>query len=220
MNPINQCIVLAVALISSSANSEELVIFQSGQVAKAADINANFQSLVNAHTPTKYNILSNGIIIGFTNYQQDGPNQIYPTQLHNRDVSLGYLGKDGRIRNYSSVYFKSDNCTGQGYLKISDDDHYDIDKFTFPSTKLHLSDYNDNLYYIDGYNQAYEFDAGSEFSRSSTGRSRNCRAVTSYNHGYFVPWQANDTNVTGISSYPFATPISLESHTEIQIIQQ
>ncbi len=210
----------SILLSASLASAEELITFHAGQVAKAVDINANFQTLANAHTPQQFNILSNGVKIGFTYYEQDGPNQIYPAQIHGREVALGYLGKDGRIRSYSSVYFKSDNCSGQGYLKISDGTHYDIDKFNFPSTKLYLSDFNDNLYYIDGYTQAFEFDAGSELSRSANGRSHNCRAISSYNHGYYVPWQANNTNITGISSYPFATPISLEGHTEIQIIQQ
>lgn len=219
MKPVKLLIAITTSMTIGISSADELITFQAGQVAKAADINANFQALANSHKPTIYNILSNGNIIGHVAYAQSGPNYIYPTQINGRSTSLAYIGKDGRLRNYGNIYFKSEDCSGQGYLRIADGSS-DLDKFIFSSLQLHLSDFNDNLYYIDGYNQAYQFDAGSELSRTSSGRDHTCRAKTSYQDGYYVPWQANNPNVTGITTYPFATPITLESHAEIQIIQQ
>jgi len=219
MKPVKLLIAMTVTLASSVTSAEELVTFQAGQVAKAADINANFQALANAHNPTIYNILSDGNIIGHVAYAQNGPNYIYPTQINCRSVSIGYIGKDGHLRSYGNIYFKSEDCSGQGYLRIADGSS-DLDKFIFPSTQLHLTDFNDSLYYIDGYNQALQFNAGSELSRATSGRGHNCRVKTSYQDGYYVPWQANNSNITGIVTYPFPTPITLQGHNEIPIIQQ
>jgi hypothetical protein len=216
MKSIKLLITLAIAISCKFIYAEELIIFKAGQVAKAADINANFQALSHANTTKKYNILSNGNAIGKVHYRIESPRQLFTTEINNRIVDNIYIGRDGHIRNYNQIYFKSADCTGQAYERIAENDP---DVYLFPDSKLRLASYSGNLYYIDGYTQAFKF--GSLSRLSIYNRTQNC-TTNSAGHtlGHYIPWVANEPSITGISTYPLPLPITVESHTEIQVISE
>jgi len=116
------------------------------------------------------------------------------------------LNKNGNIINDPGLFplFKQIDCSGDPYFWY--DATGDVD-FRFPRLKGRLVDHQNQLYYYKpGQNKVYKTIMLSYF------QSDNC---TNYNgSGYqalFFKLVPNDPAVTGIETYPFPTPITIDA---------
>ena len=184
-------------------------VLKNGDVVDAKQLNENFEYLDgnNNYVPAKlYNVRSNGNIIGTVSgvYEYG-----YIRVTVNKDITIG-LYKDGTISG-TVYYFRSSSCEGEPYVRYVLDDSK---KFIFNPKYKRVYTYQESLYYYLPDANIYKF-----ASQSYTyGYENECRDSTGDTNQTYIKMQPNDPDITGIQTYPFPTPITIDGIQEAVIL--
>lgn len=177
-------------------------VLKNGDIADAEILNKNFDYL---NEDYKYNIVrANGKIIGKVISEYGGWNRL----RFNSNFKEEIIRRDGRIdvSSYGMCYFQNENCQGEHYTPVPMNE--DIRSFHSSISFNRIIDCDSNLYYALKNSTLYKF---APKSRSNIyGECLN----NNFTEQYFNKLIPNNPDITGIETYPFPLPITIDGFSQ------
>lgn len=186
-------------LFSFSALADVPHILRNGEVVDANQLNENFAYL----DGKRHVVRANGTIVGTSKYLGQFIYLSFSSDF--QAVSLMRNGKIGSC----SLYFKELDCMGEAFSFGG----YSDTGFYYPPNQGLACDINSSLYY--SYNPAQIY----KFVFKSWGNANGCTNQTGSADDYFFKLHPNDPSITGVHTYPFPTPITVDGAVELSIVQ-
>ncbi len=202
-------LILAFLLSWSICLADMPHILKDGDIVDADQLNENFNHLEENHKI--YTVKSNGNIIGTTqfNFYQSRPhpsiltNDRYFHFLFNKDFYDVFLYKDGTLESVYNKYFKSNSCQGDPYIFYGNNT---AKSFVLVPSKGMIVNYQNSLYYYPKNTITHKF----IYQSYKKYYNDACINETGDSNYLYIKLLPNDPAVTGILTYPFPLPITID----------
>lgn len=179
--------------------------FQDGDVISADEFNENFNYFEDILKAQFSIVRANGEKIGLA--KDYYPGKSTGIEIYNDNLSFIFsISTSGKIATSPNLYFKNIDCQGTPYRPFY------TSGFQISPSKMKIIGWGENIYYHPKHPQMYRFT-----SLSHTLYADSC--VNESTERIFVEMLPNDPSVTGISTYPFPAPITIDG-ASMSIIQE
>ncbi len=228
---------LLIVILTTSIGLAELPnILKNGDVVDAEQLNENFRFLEESqqsfqdalpeyldnylagqlleNTETGYTVRDgSGDVIGSITLEKDVSADVTDDKnfWFHKDFYKARLYADGTIYSNYVYHFKLAGCQGELYIQFKIENNKN---FLLPPLKGEIFKYQENLYYYPKNSDAHKFT--SQSFRTTGGE---CIDRIGEVNWLYIQLLSNDPAVTGIQTYPFPLPITIDGLEPVTIIE-
>lgn len=207
---MKKLLMLVFLLLTVNVSAKIPYTLYNGRIIDARQLNANFKYLLDKNYYKLFPIRANGKIIGKAIIVSG---TVLSSFNFNSDFTVTTLRKDGTVPQSCIVYFKQPNCSIEGGIYIRYINDFNEKTFSFPPLKGGICEYKSKLYYYPPNSQLVKIIPESR-------AFPNCYLPSpSDSNPAYIKLLPNDPSVTGIETYPFPTPITVDGVMESTIIE-